>query len=99
MAKEFEFSVPEFEEEYYSNRMRIMYKDENNKICEELIKNWKTVDIKKLKKKYKRFICYRYLPEYSLYEYQDYPWNRSGLLREFNKKYEYQGVPVDSILF
>lgn len=69
----------------------IIYKNKDKEIIEEFLDpfeiEWFCTHIKEVKKEYKKFILYRYHEDFDLYEYEDYPGNKSGVYRYFVKKY------------
>ena len=69
----------------------IIYKDDDGDIINDVLDKsqlrWFCGHIREVKKQYKKFILYRYHSEFDLYEYEDYPSRKSGLLKYFYNKY------------
>ena len=82
-------------EDYYYDELDgcggIIYKDTDGKIVERVLDRtqvaWYCSHIKDIKRRYRRFILFRYHTEFDLYEFEDYPTDRSGVFKHFNKKY------------
>ena len=69
----------------------IIYKDADGDIIDDVLNKsrlkWFCDHIKEVKRQYRKFILYRYHSEFNLYEYENYPSMKSGVIRYFNKKY------------